>query len=175
MADKKQPWDFGANSREGYNETAKGYKCFRVYLELGNERNVKTVADVTGVKLDTVKAYAHRNNWSERSAEYDSHLVQKWAKEARAEFESTHKRELMKFRKDQQVRAEKLGRVADLLIDVTTETLEEMVASGEPVDRQQLASIASTAAKLSDAAMNTAAAALGVDDLLEAIAPEFDG
>ena len=49
-----------------------------------------------------------------------------------------------------------------------------MVASGEPVDRQQLASIASTAAKLSDAAMNTAAAALGIDDLMEAIAPDVD-
>ena len=67
-----------------------------------------------------------------------------------------------------------MGTVADLLIEVTTGTLEDMVASGEPVDRQQLASVASTAAKLSDAAMNVAAAALGVDDLIEAIAPEVE-
>ena len=172
MAKPQNLWDFRALSKDGHKETDNAYKAFRVYLELGRDRNHETVASVVGLKAHAIKQFASRYCWQERAAAHDAHMVEKWGQEMREEFENTHKRELMKFRKDQQVRAEKLGKVADLLIEVTTDTLEDMVASGEPVDRQQLASIASTAAKLSDAAMNTAAAALGVDDLMEAIAPE---
>ena len=172
MAKPKNLWDFRALSQEGRTETDNAYKAFRVYLELGRERNHETVASVVGCATSTVHAHSIRYCWQERAAAYDAHMVEKWGQEMREEYETRHKKELMKFRRDQQVRAEKLGKVADLLIEVTTETLEDMVASGEPVDRQQLAQIASTAAKLSDAAMNTAAAALGVDDLMEAIAPE---
>lgn len=173
MADLK-PWDFQQNCSPGKRETAKAYRVFRVFLELGCNRTIKTAADIAGENFDVCKTFSSRYNWQARTAQYDTHMVSLWGKEVREEFETTHKKELMKFRKDQQKRAEGLGKVADLLISVTTETLEEMVASGEPVDRQQLASVASTAAKLSEAAMNTAAAALGVDDLMEAIAPDID-
>jgi len=173
MADL-QPWDFQQHCGAGKKETTKAFRVFRIYLELGRDRTIKIAADVAGEKPDVCKVMSARYNWAERTALYDAHMVSLWGKEVREELETTHKKELMKFRKDQQRRAEKLGKVADLLIEVTTGTLEDMVASGEPVDRQQLASIASTAAKLSDAAMNTAAAALGVDDLMEAIAPDVD-
>lgn len=167
-------WGFQNGGKPGRRETNEAYRCFRIFLELGPERSIKNVADVSGAKYETVKANAQRYNWSQRAAAYDEHIIRTWSQEAREEFETRHKKELEKFRRDQQKRAEKLGKVADLLIEVTTGTLEDMVASGEPVDRQQLASVASTAAKLSDAAMNTAAAALGVDDLMEAIAPEVE-
>lgn len=173
MADLKI-WDFQQGSPPGRKETPKAYRVFRIFLELGCNRSIPIAADVAGEKLDVCRQMSSRYNWQQRTAAYDAHMVSLWGKEVREEFETTHKKELMKFRKDQQKRAEGLGKVADLLISVTTETLEEMVASGEPVDRQQLASVASTAAKLSEAAMNTAAAALGVDDLMEAIAPDVD-
>lgn len=173
MADL-QPWDFQQSTPPGKRETAKAYRVFRVYLELGCNRTVKTAADIAGENPEVCRQFSSRYNWQARTAAYDAHMVSLWGQEVREEFETTHKKELMKFRKDQQRRAEKLGKVADLLIEVTTETLEDMVASGEPVDRNQLAAIATTAAKLSDAAMNTAAAALGVDDLMEAIAPDVD-
>lgn len=171
---QNEPWAFQQGYPAGKRETNEGYRCFRIFLELGPERSVKNVADVSGAKYETVKAYSSRYNWPQRAAAYDAHVIKVWSQEAREEFESRHKKELEKFRKDQQRRAEGLGKVADLLIEVTTGTLQDMAASGEPVDRQQLASIASTAAKLSEAAMNTAAAALGVDDLMEAIAPEVE-
>jgi len=173
MADL-QPWDFQQLTAAGTRETAKAYRVFRVYLELGSNRTIKTAAEVAGEDVAVSKQFSSRYNWQQRTALYDAHMVSLWGKQVREEFESTHKKELMKFRRDQQRRAEKLGKVADLLIEVTSGTLEDMVASGEPVDRNQLAAIASTAAKLSDAAMNTAAAALGVDDLMEAIAPDVD-
>ncbi len=171
-SDQNQPWAFQQGCKPGKRETSEAYRCFRIYLELGPDRSVKNVSDISGSKYETCKAYNSKYAWSHRAAAYDAHVISTWSKEARDEFESKHKKALEKFRKDQQRRAEGLGKVADLLIEVTTGTLEDMVASGEPVDRQQLASVASTAAKLSDAAMNVAAAALGVDDLIEAIAPE---
>lgn len=173
MADL-QPWDFQQFTAAGKKETPKAFRVLRVYLELGSNRTIKVAADIAGENYEVCKQFSSRYNWQERTALYDAHMVSLWGQQVREEFETTHKKELMKFRKDQQRRAEKLGKVADLLIDVTTDTLEDMVASGEPVDRGQLAAIATTAAKLSDAAMNTAAAALGVDDLMEAIAPDVD-
>lgn len=173
MADL-QPWDFQQFAPAGRKETAKAYRVFRVYLELGANRTIKTAADIAGEDPAVSKQFSSRYNWQQRTALYDAHMVSLWGQQVREEFETTHKKELMKFRREQQRRAEKLGKVADLLIEVTSGTLEDMVASGEPVDRNQLAAIASTAAKLSDAAMNTAAAALGIDDLMEAIAPDVD-
>ena len=173
MADLN-PWDFQQSCKPGKKETAKAFRVFRIFIELGRDRTIKVASDVAGESYEVAKKWSEHYSWQERTALYDAHMVSLWGKEVKEELETTHKRELMKFRKDQQRRAEKLGKVADLLIEVTTDTLEDMVASGEPVDRQQLASIATTAAKLSDAAMNTAAAALGVDDLMEAIVPDVD-
>ena len=125
-----EPWAFQQGCRPGKRETNEGYRCFRIFLELGPERSIKNVADVSGAKYETVKAYSSKYNWPQRAAAYDAHVIRTWSQEAREEFESRHKKELEKFR-DQQRRAERLGKVADLLIEVTTGTLEDMVASGE--------------------------------------------
>lgn len=174
MADGKNQWDFGQNIKPGRRETADAFRAFKIYLEMGRGRNLKDCSALADIKHDLVKSYSSRYNWNERAGYYDAHMIELWGKQVKDEFETTHKKELMKFRKDQQKRADSLGKVADLLIEVTTGTLEDMVASGEAVDTQQLAAVARTAATLSEAAMNTAAAALGVDDLMEAIAPEVE-
>ena len=173
MALGQNPWDFGNGlTKKGVKESPEAYRCFKIFLELGRERTLQRTADVAQVKRDKLGQLSGRYNWQERAAYYDAHMVELWGKQVKEEFESTHKKELMKFRKDQQRRAESLGQVADMLIEVTSETLQDMISSGERVDAQQLAAVARTAASLSEAAMNTAAAALGVDDLMEAINPE---
>ena len=173
MALGQNPWDYGNGlTKKGVKEQPEAYRCFKIYLELGRERSNKLTAEIAQVKQEKIKQLSSRYNWQERAAYYDAHMVELWGKQVRSEFENTHKKELMKFRKDQQRRATALGKVADLLIEVTSETLEDMIASGERIDPQQLAAVARTAGALSEAAMNTAAAALGVDDLMEAIAPE---
>jgi len=174
MSDGKNPWDFGQNIKPGKKETTAAYRALKIFLEMGTGRNLKECSAMAGISLDMARSYSSRFNWSERAAYYDAHMIELWGQQVKDEFESNHKKELMKFRKDQQKRAASLGKVADLLIEVTTGTLEDMVASGEAVDTQQLAAVARTAATLSEAAMNTAAAALGVDDLMEAIAPEVE-
>ena len=170
----QNPWDYGNGIEAGRKESTEAYRCFKVYLQLGRERTLPLTADVAQVKHEKVKQYSSKYNWTERASYHDAHMVEQWGKQVEDEFQNTHKKELLKFRKDQQRRAESLGKVADLLIEVTAGTLEDMVAAGERVDTQQLAAVARTAGALSEAAMNTAAAALGVDDLMEAIAPEDD-
>lgn len=170
MAKGNQPWDYGNYlKKKGSKETPEGYRCFKIYLELGRERTAQITADIAQVKVDRVRELSTRYNWAERAALYDAHMVELWGKELKKEFETTHKKELMKFRKDQQRRAESLGKVADMLIEVTSETLQDMLAQGDRVAPEQLAAVARTAGALVDASMNTAAAALGVDDLMDAI------
>jgi len=171
MALGQNPWDYG-NGYETGKETTEAYRCFKIFLQLGRERTLTLAAEVGQVKVDKLRQYSSKYNWTERASYHDAHMVEEWGRQVEDQFENTHKKELLKFRKNQQRRAESLGKVADLLIEVTTGTLEDMVASGERVDTQQLAAVARTAGALSEAAMNTAAAALGVDDLMEAIAPE---
>lgn len=171
MALGQNPWDYGQNLNRG-KETAEAYRCFKIFLQLGRERSLVLAAEVAQVTNEKLKQYSSKYNWTERAAYYDAHMVELWGQQVEKEFESTHKKELLKFRKDQQRRAESLGKVADLLIEVTSDSLEQMIASGEVIDAAQLAAVARTAGALSEAAMNTAAAALGVDDLMEAIAPE---
>ena len=173
MALGHNPWDYG-NGYESGKETTEAYRCFKVFLQLGRERTLTLAADVAQVKVDKLRQYSSKYNWTERASYHDAHMVEEWGRQVEDQFENTHKKELLKFRKNQQRRAESLGKVADLLIEVTTGTLEDMIASGERVDTQQLAAVARTAGALSEAAMNTAAAALGVDDLMEAIAPDVD-
>ena len=171
MALGQQPWDYG-NGFERGRETPEAYRCFKIFLQLGRERSLQMAADVAQCKEEKLRQYSSKYNWTERAAYHDAHMVEQWGKQVEEQFENTHKKELLKFRKDQQRRAESLGKVADLLIEVTADSLEQLIASGEAIDTNQLAAVARTAGALSEAAMNTAAAALGVDDLMEAIAPE---
>ena len=168
----KEPWEYGNGLEAGRKETQNAYRAFRVYLELGSQRTAKQVAEIASESINNVHNWATRYNWTERSAYYDAHQVSLWGQQVKEEFETTHKEELLKFRKDQQRRAVSLGKVADLLIEVTSAKLEQMISEDDLIDSAQLAAVARTAGSLSEAAMNTAAAALGIDDLIEAINPE---
>ena len=168
----KNHWDPGCGIDKGIKESPEAYRCFKVFLELGRNRTLKQTAAVAGKGTNQVEHFSKKNNWRERAAYYDASIVERWNLETKKEFESQHKKALKKFREDQQRRAEALGNVADLLIDVTTESIDEMRSSGDVIDRQQLAAVARTAAALADAALNVGAASLGVDDLLEAISPD---
>ena len=158
--------------KKGVKETPEAYRCFKIFLEIGRNRNLKQVANIAQKSYAQIEHFSKHNNWQERAAYYDASIVERWNLETKKEFEKQHKKALTKFREDQHRRAEALGHVADLLIDVTTESIDEMRSSGEVIDRQQLAAVARTAAALADAALNVGAASLGVDDLLEAISPD---
>jgi hypothetical protein len=170
------PWDYGNGYDSDRKETMRAYQAFRFYLEIGSERTIKKTAETcgSGIGYEMLRHYAKRFAWSKRASAYDAHIIDGWGLQVRNEFEATHKEALMKFRVVQQQRAEGLGRVADLLIVVSTTTLQQMVAQESAVEPAQLAAIARTAAALAEAAMNTGAAALGVDDLIEAINPEAE-
>lgn len=165
------PWDFKEGGR-GFRETPAAYRTFQAYLHLGPKRTLAAAAKVLGIPAKRLSDYSSRYCWPERTAAHDAAQVKKWAQEVREDFETSHKAELLKFRQEQQRRAKGLGEVADLLINVTRRTLEEMDQQQVPVEPEQLAAVCRTAAALADAAMNTGAAALGVDDLIDAINPE---
>jgi len=153
-------------------ESPEAYRVFSCYLDLGRHRSLRKAAEVAHVSLSTCGQYSSKYNWQERAAYFDRHQVEKFGAEVRAEFKNKHKAALAKFAEEQQRRAVSLGRLADLMIEITTESIDEMQQSGRVIDQQQLAAIARTASALADSSMNVGAASLGVDDLIEAIAPE---
>ena len=76
MADvQPQPWDFQQFTAAGKRETAKAYRVFRVYLELGSNRTIKTAADIAGEDVAVSKQFSSRYNWQQRTALYDAHMV----------------------------------------------------------------------------------------------------
>lgn len=163
-------WDFGTgyDHKSGRAETPAAYEGFVTYLQLGRTRNHKTVADMLRQNLKTVEQWAKRYAWRERAAAYDAAHVVRRFEEIKAEREEQHKEAIRKFRDDQARRAKAMGNLAELMLELTQEKLMAMRAAGELPSEQQLSNLAKTVATLSDTSMNLEAAALGVDELLEA-------
>lgn len=168
----KHLWDPGMGLVKATKESPEAYRVFSCYLGLGRHRSLKKAAEVAHVSMSTIGQYSSKYNWQERAAYYDRHMVEKFGEEVRKEYKNKHKAALAKFAEKQQARAKALGKLADLMIEITTQSIEEMQQAGEVIDRQQLAAIARTAAALADSSLQVGAASLGVDDLIEAISPE---
>jgi hypothetical protein len=170
IADDRKPWEYGHRVRNGQIESTRSFQFFvDYYLPLGPTRSAKSAARAAGAPSNTLQKYSADGDWPERARAWDAHNASQWRTEEDAKAKAAYQGELRKFREDQQKRARALGRVADLMICATTRTLEEMEASGGLIDPEQLATVARASASLVEVSMNTAAAALGVSDVLEAL------
>lgn len=155
-------------------ESAKAYECFVIYLELGRDRNLETVAKISGASIAGIRKYCQRYNWRERSAAYDADKVRDRFKDVRSEREEKHRKQIKIFRDDQERRAKALGELGDLMLDIATEKIESMRAAGETISEQSLSNIAKTVASLHEMSMNLGATALGIDELEAALDAELD-
>lgn len=163
-------WDFGAGyeHKRGKSETPRAYEAFVTFLQLGRERNLPAVAKILSETRANVEQWSKRYAWRERSAAYDAAHIATRFEEVRNQREEEHRKAIKKFRDDQARRARAMGNLAELMLDLTQEKLMAMRAAGELPSEQQLSNLAKTVATLSDTSMNLEAAALGVDELLEA-------
>jgi hypothetical protein len=170
ISEDRKPWEYGHRNENGFLESPRAFFCFtEYYLPMGVSRSAAVAAKAAGSSPTTFQKYCARDDWAARAAAYDRHNAGTWRAEVDEEAKALYQTELRRFREDQQRRARTLGRVADLMIGATTRTLEAMEAEGGYVDPDQLATVARAAAAIVETSMNTAAAALGVTDVLEAL------
>lgn len=150
------------------SETAKAYGYFCTFRDLGSTRTLEAAfrisrgaspTDLTITATSPYRRIAHRWNWTERAAAYDT-----WAdRQARQRRESEHYAELEKFRVGQQTIA-KNARIVGLKL------LEKIYAAAKAIDTNalspaQIAQLGNTAARLLDVATNAEAEAVGVDEI----------
>ena len=175
MADnaERQPWEYGHRTKKGEIEAPGHYQYFRdYYLPLGPGRTIPAAAKAAGLTKSAFTNLSAAGEWRERARAWDAHNAAEWRLEVDEEAKAAYQAELRRFREDQQRRARTLGRVADLMIAATTRTLEAMEAEGSYVEPEQLATVARAAGSLVTVSMETAAAALGVSDILEALSED---
>lgn len=70
MGELMKPWD------KCRNETARQYKAFLVFRDLGSARSVKEIAEVIGESEDNINTWSGKFNWIYRAEQYDKFVEQ---------------------------------------------------------------------------------------------------
>ena len=163
----------GFEKRAGKKESGKAYEAFLTYCELGRQRSVKKTAEVMGVNELALKDFCKKYNWVERAASFDADKVKARFADVRKEREEQHRAAIRKFREETERRAHDMGELADLMMEITIEKIQDMRAQGELPSEQQLSNLAKTVGSLSEMTMNLKATALGIDELVDAVDSEL--
>ena len=163
----------GFEQKRGKLETPEAFSAFQTYLELGKGRKLVTVGELLGLSIGAVRTLSKKYNWVARAAQYDADQVKaNWA-EVRKEKQAKQKKAIQKFRDEQLRRAEDMGSLADLMMELTADKLQAMRAAGELPSEQSISNLAKTVASLADMAMNLQATGLGVDELVDTLETEL--
>lgn len=56
------------------NETDPAYDAFRTYLNMGRERNTRSVAQILGKSRQIIEGWSSRHEWVSRIIAYDRHM-----------------------------------------------------------------------------------------------------
>ena len=163
----------GFKGKPGKFESPKAFEAFTAFLQLGRQRTIQKVADFMGVSKSAIVTMSRNYAWKDRAAEYDADQVKATFADVRKEKQEAQKRAIRKFRDEQLRRAEGMGDLADLMMDLTSEKLQAMRAAGELPSEQQISNLAKTVASLADMAMNLQATGLGVDELVDTLETEL--
>lgn len=164
-------WDHkqGYGHKLGKSESAKAYKAFTCYLELGDQRSLRKVEAILGMGFNHLQDFQKHYAWTDRAAAYDAAQVKARFNEVRGNHAREHRAAIEAFRIEQERRAESMGMLADLMLDMTMDKLNAMRAGGEYISEQSIANVSRTVASLAEMSMNLKATALGVDDLAAAL------
>ncbi|WP_186525231.1 hypothetical protein [Synechococcus sp. SYN20] len=167
--DHNQGFDTSGRSRE----SPEAYGYFVTYMELGRSRSYGKVGEIVSTTEGNIRKFAKKYNWRERCAQYDADQVRANFADAKAESQKKHKAAIKRFRDEQMNRAQGMGDLADLMMELTAEKLMAMRAAGELPSEQSISNLAKTVASLADMAMNLQATGLGIDELVDTLETEL--
>jgi hypothetical protein len=154
-------------------EPAADYAALLLYRDLGPGRSLSQAADVSGRSETTLRRLAKRWAWQERLEAYDARFLARAAAVGAEAQQARHRAQLVAFRDAQHRRAEQLADAAEQLLELVVESTRKHLAAGTLLQPAQLGAGLTAAARALEASGSTAATALGVEELLEALlAPE---
>ena len=149
------------------NEPAGDFAALLIHRDAGPGRTLSATATQVGRSESTLRRLAKRWNWSERLSLFDNAVLQEVADAGAATAADRHRDQLLAFRDAQQSRADQLSATAELLLEFVMASIRHQLSAGTLLQPGQLGTALGAAARSLEAAGSTAAAALGVDELLE--------
>ena len=148
-------------------EPADAYKQLLVHRDLGPGRLFRQTAELLGCSESTLRRRSEQWQWKERLASYDAVLLDQLSIEGRDEFLERFQSSLQLFREDQLQRAKRVGELADGMLSLVKESLQQQLDEGVMLRGRELPAVLSAVVRAMEGAMNIEASALGVSELME--------
>jgi hypothetical protein len=147
------------------NESAKAYAAFVAYAEMGTQRSLEKVQqkyDKSTSYIRVLARWSAQHRWQERVREYDAAIAAERAELLRQQRHA----EIERLRSDSQADAANLRKLARGL----NYQLDQAIAHLETgdIEPRHMAGILRTIAQALETATNLDAAALGIDEALQA-------
>lgn len=150
-------------------EPACDYAALLLYRDLGPGRTLSQAAGLIGRSESTLRRVAKRWSWQERLEAYDACFLARAAEVGSEAEQARHRGQLVAFRDAQHRRAERLADAAEQLLELVVESTRKHLAAGTLLQPAQLGAGLTAAARALESSGSTAATALGVEELLEAL------
>ena len=151
------------------NESQKEFELLDFYCKCGSGRSYTYLASVFNLHENRIAQIAKKNNWAQRTSDYDRNEFAnklQLEKDARA---LEHKRKLEEYRSQQEFLGRALSHDAAKLAQLANRTLDDYLNSERVIDMRDIPSILNSAAKVAEVAKSLQSSALGVDQLLIAL------
>lgn len=151
------------------NESQKEFNMLKIYLESGSGRSYNYLQLLYKISPSTIKKIADRNNWAQRIADYDRHILAQRLASEKTERQQEHKRKLEDYRQQQEFLGRHLTSNAAKIAAMSARVLDSYLENDREIDLRDVPSLMSTAAKIAEVGKNLQGSALGVDELLTAL------
>lgn len=161
------PWSFQSNLSP--NEQEKVYRQFRYWVSLGEGRTFEQCAIKFGVTIQTISINARKHKWKDRLKAYLDYQVVERAELERSKRHAEHLEKLEQFRSRSEAIGVGLITASAQLLQTANNTIAEMRAKNETLDRRLLAGALNASAKCADAGRMLVAQSLGVDALIAGV------
>lgn len=143
------------------SETILAYQAFCAYRDLGLERTLEKAAKILKRKMPGLQRWSAKHDWVRRAEEYDFYLEFKQRKKREKEYFQ----EIESYRKRQKQLASATIAAAVKLLQKASRKLDAV--NSDDIDIKDLPNFFRSAASIAEAATNSEAQALALEELIQ--------
>ena len=148
-------------------EPAEVFEQLLIHRDLGPGRLFRQTAELVGCSESTLRRRSEQWQWVERLKAYDESLLDQINSDGHSQSLKRHEQQLEEFRAKQLNRAQRVGELADELMALLKQSLQQHLEEGVMLRSREIPSVLSATCKSLEGAMNIEATALGVSELLD--------
>ena len=150
-------------------EPADAYKQLLIHRDLGPGRLFRQTAELVGCSESTLRRRSEQWQWKKRLDSYDTALLDQINSDGHSQALKRHQQQLEEFRAKQLNRAQRVGELADELVALLKQSLQQQLEEGVMLKGRELPAVLTAACKALEGSMNIEATALGVSELLDEV------